>query len=324
MSQKEQFSIGELTVDTIVGGGLDNKRKKRFLNAALGSAGYPGTSPYQPLKTLAAAYAEIDSLKDDIVVLQQSASALTLATGFDWQKHMASFIGTAGNKMNQRARIGHAVTVPTLFTVSGYGNVFANIMFSHGVAITDLTALSVTGNRNAFYNCHFLTPTFAAQGDAAGFAGVSIAATETYFKDCVFGSATMARTGAYPTVKIAPPSSHLGYTRFDNCTFLAFITSANPLHVYMDNSATGLDQTYAEFNNCRFIATSANMATAMTAVFAFATTAALGDTCGVFLDQNCQFFNCGNTIAANYSNVWIPTAAKTAAGVTTALLATVE
>jgi hypothetical protein len=321
----EQLSVGELTVSSTIGGTAAQVMGSKFyLNGAIGSDGNDGKSFAAPVKTLTNAYSLMTSTASDAIILEQSTSSVNLAANKDWKLNNSFLMGNSNARMNHRSRLGMSTAFTPFFTVSGYGNTFANLYFMHGTGTADLVGLYITGNRNTFVNCHIGTPLFAALGDQAGYAGVSIAATETYFKDCVIGSNTISRTGAYGTVSIAPPSTHFGYTRFENCTFLAMAGGANPTHIYVDNSATALDETYVECINCRFVTTSTNMATAMTYSFSFAATAAAGDTCAVMLDPTCQFINCGLTTVNNYSNLWIPTAAKTAAGVTSALMATVE
>jgi hypothetical protein len=169
-----------------------------------------------------------------------------------------------------------------------------------------LIGLSITGNYNSFYNCHIATPLFAALGYQSGYKGISIVATGTYFKDCIIGMNTIARTGAYPTVYINAPSTLYGYTRFDNCTFL-MQGAANTQHVLIDNTGADQDETFVEFNGCRFICTGQNMPAGSTYAIMFSATAAAGSTCGVFIDPACQFFNCGSVTANNYANVWVPT-----------------
>ena len=324
--RKEEYSIGRLHVNEIIGGGISDPTPgiKRYLDPTNGSDGSDGREK-TPLKSFAAGYAAMTTGKNDVLYIYPGTSGISLAADPVISKNLCSFIGTGNGVMNQRSRIGMSTTFSPMITVSGYGNTFANLYTMHGTATTDLVGISITGNRNSFYNMHFGGPMFATQGDQAGYMGVSIAASETYFKNCVFGTNTIARTGAYPTVNIAPnPTDHFGYTRFDDCTFLAMAGGANPVHVNVDNSSTALDETFVEFNRCRFIVTSVNMATAFTYAISFTTTAALGDTAAVFLDPTCQFFNCGLTTVNSYGNLWIPTAAKTAAAVTSALVSTVE
>jgi hypothetical protein len=191
----------------------------------------------------------------------------------------------------------------------------------HGTAATDLVGWSITGNRNSFYNYHFAGPMIAAQ-DTAGYIGVSVAATETYFKSCVFGTNTIDRAGAYPNVSLGVPSGDTySFTTFENCTFLASVSATSPMFVNVLNSTTP-KQIYAEFINCRFIATSSNMNTKMAAAFTFAGTY----TSAMLIDPTCQFYGVTAIAAAgNYPYIQIPATANAASSaLTTALLAAAE
>ena len=89
--------------------------------------------------------------------------------------------------------------------------------------------------------------------------------------------------------------------------------AANTMHVLIDNTGADQDETFVEFNNCRFICTGQNMPVGSTYAIMFSATAALGSTCGVFLDPRCSFVNCGSVTSANYANVWVPTPGLAAA-----------
>ncbi len=279
----EQLSVGELEVDNIVGpGGSSAWRKRIYLNAALGSDGNDGLAFDRPLKTLTVADDKITTLKKDCIVLEESASAISLATAYDWTYSMCGLVGTAQNRMNQRSRIGMSTAFTPFLTFSGYGNYFANLYGMHGAAAADLVGYAITGHRNTFDNVHFGGPMIAGQS-ATGYIGTKITATETTFKNCTFGTNTIALTGAYPVVQLNCPSNGYTYTRFEDCTFMAMVSAATPVFFSVVNTS---GEIYAEFSRCKFIATSSNMATTMTAAFAFTG----GYTAGMFFDNGCQFY----------------------------------
>ena len=301
---REQFSVNELTVGNIIGGvGVDPYRKKVYLNGAVGSDGNAVDVPSNsaPVKTLTNAYNSIGTY-NDAVVLQQSSSSVNLATAFNWQKNCCALIGTGSSRMNMRSRIGMSTTFTPFVTVSGYGNLVQNIYAMHGTAATDLVGWSITGDRNTFDNTHFAGPMSATQ-DTSGYKRVSIAATETYFKDCTFGTNTINRAGAYPNVELGVPSGDTySYTTFENCTFLASISAGSPMFINVLNNTTP-NEIYAEFINCRFIATSANMNTSMTYAFTFAGSY----TAGLFFNSGCQFYGVSGLAAtANLKYIWTP------------------
>jgi hypothetical protein len=318
---RNQLSVDELRVNKIIGAsqGLPTPGNKIYLDPTKGSDGNDNNEA-SPVKTFKTGYAAMTTLKNDIMYIYPGSSGVSLAatdllstaTYPDITKSLCSFVGTSMGKMSQRARIGMAAAFTPMLTVSGYGNNFANLYFQHGTGTADLVGLSITGNYNSFYNCHIATPLFAALGNQNGYKGLSIVATGTYFKECVIGMNTIARTGAYPTVYINAPSNHYGYTRFDDCTFLMQGNTA-PFHFVIDNTAADQDETYIEFNRCRFISTGQNMPAGPTYSFSFTATAAQGCTCGVFIDAATQFVNCGIVTSNNYANVWVATPGVAAA-----------
>jgi hypothetical protein len=286
--------------------GNDQWRKKYFLNAALGSDGNEGNYNGNGFKTLAAAYAKLETLKNDAIILEASASAVSLAADPAWTKSLCGLVGTAQNRMNQRSRIGMSTAFTPMMTLSGYGNLFENLYIMHGTSVDDHTLALISGNYNTFRNINFATPMFAAQANDASYLGVSITGTGNFFQNCVFGMNTIARTGAYPTVKINAPTTKYGYTRFDNCDFIMQGDTA-PFHMLIDNTAADQDEVFVELNDCRFISTGQNMPAGPTYSFSFTVADHLGCTAGVFLNPGCQFVNCGIVHADNYGNMWVPT-----------------
>jgi hypothetical protein len=190
----------------------------------------------------------------------------------------------------------------------------------HGTAAADLVGWSITGSRNTFINTHFAGPMVAGQ-DATGYIGVSITGSENYFKSCTFGTNTIARAGAFPNVSLGAGSSNFSYNIFEDCTFLLTASATSPMFVNVLNSVTPCE-IYAEFRGCRFICTSANMATSIAAAFTFAG----AYTSAMILDQNCQFYGTTAIGAAGaYPYIQIPATANGASTtLTTALLAAKE
>lgn len=249
MSRHEELSVGQLTVDKIVGGS-GMARNYIYLNAAIGSDGNDGNSFGAPVKTLANAYAKVETLKKDMIVLEESASTLNLAAGFTFAKSISGIIGTSANKTYQRSRIGHSADFTNLLTVSGYGNEFANIRLMHGRgSATNQAALNITGAGNSFYNVNVAGPLHATEGGSATYAAVRIAAEEQYFNGCVFGadSATRAAGTIIDFVASTTPRCI-----FENCLFY-MNASANAAFFLKCNA--GLGEGFAVFNNCKFINT---------------------------------------------------------------------
>jgi Tfp pilus assembly protein PilE len=282
MNRKEQYSIGELTVDTIIGGD-DSCRKKIYLNGALGSDGADGLAYARPMKTLANAYAKLETLKGDIIVLEESASALSLATGFTFAKSLSGIVGTSWNDAYARSRISHSAAMATMLTVSGYGNKFANIRLMFGTAsATNKTALSVTNSGNTFRNVNIAgtDTTTMAESD---FRLVSIAADENYFDTCQIGNinaAQAAGTLVYFDASCTPNMT------FRDCTFL-MNASANA--AFFLQFAAGVGESVVKFYNCQFI----NTGTTLT----YGIDGTGLNNCIVYLDSRCSFYGVTDIVA---------------------------
>lgn len=283
------------TIENLIGG--KEWRNKYYLNAALGSNGDDGLVFERPLKTLAVAEDKLESLKKDCIILEESASSLSLASAFTWDKSLCGLIGTAQNKFNQRSRIGMSTTFTPMITVSGYGNIFANLYTMHGTAAGDYIGWLISGARNTFNNVHFGGPMAAAQGGHASYNGVHITGSENYFNGCVFGTDTTDRDEKTPNVTLGPET----LTVFDNCIFTMSIADTDPYFVAVTNSS---GTTRAYFNNCKFYAFSSNHAAAAAVAFTFSA----GSSADMILDANCSFSNVTKlAVSASMKYIWTPT-----------------
>ena len=289
----------------VVNGLIDSRvpqgwHRKIYLNAALGddSAVNDGADPNTPIASLTEADNFLRAGYNDAIILQPSTSSISLAASYTWSKNMCGLIGNSPEAfMNQRARIGMSTTFTPMITVSGYGNLFANLYTMHGTAVGDLVGWLISGHRNSFQNVHFGGPMEAAQGGASGYIGVHVTGTENYFKNCTLGTSTIGRDEVTPNVKLGPGTR----TVFENCIFQCYLTDGDPVFITADNSS---GTTEAWFKNCQFIALNANWATAMTVAL---TATAGGSTCGLYFDNNCQFVNVTATCANDVDQfVWLP------------------
>jgi hypothetical protein len=277
--------------------GNDQWRKKYFLNAALGSDGNEGNYNGNGLKTLTAAYAKLETLKNDCIILEQSASTVSLASAFTWSKSLCGLIGTSRNRFNQRSRIGMSTTFTPMITVSGYGNTFANLYTMHGTAAGDYVGWLVSGERNTFENVHFGGPMAAAQGGHASYNGVSVTGSENYFNGCVFGTSTIDRDELTPNVTLGEAT----YTVFENCIFTMSIADTDPYFIAVANAG---GNTQAFFKNCMFYAMNPNHSSAAAVAFTFSG----GSTAAMILDSNCTFANVTKLAAsASMKYIWAPT-----------------
>lgn len=298
MARKEQFTVGNLEVDNIIGDSpVRGWRKKIYLNAALGSDGNDGLAFDRPLKTLTAADDKIETLKKDCIILEESGSSISLASAYTWSYSMCGLIGTAQNRFNQRSRIGMSTTFTPMITVSGYGNQFANLYTMHGTAAGDYIGWLISGARNTFDNVHFGGPMIATQGGHASYNGVHVTGSENTFKNCVFGTNTIERDEATPNVTLGPET----ITTFENCIFTCALTDTDPYFIAVTNSSGA---TQAFFKNCMFFAFSANQANKAAVAFKFSA----GSSADMVLDSNCTFAGVTKlAISASMKYIWAPT-----------------
>ena len=69
--------------------------------------------------------------RNDFAIL--SLESHTQSAALDWSKNLTHLVGSYPEAMSaQRSRIGHDANFSPLLTVSGYGNLFANLYFMYG------------------------------------------------------------------------------------------------------------------------------------------------------------------------------------------------
>lgn len=244
---------------------------------------------------LAAYNSAVDARNDSIIVTPSNHS---LGASLTWSKNMTHCLGSyVGSKMNIRNRIGMSTAFTPMILVSGFGNTFANIYTMHGTDAADLVGWEITGDRNSFYGVHFGGPMDATQAGTANYRGIDLTSgQENYFKDCVIGTSTQARDEADPNILFGPPGRHI----FEDCIFQLYAGDGDPTFCEFANTST----LEVFFRNCQFVALNANWATAITVAFEFTG----GATAGVYLDQNCQFYNVTKVCASadDQLGVWYP------------------
>ena len=205
---------------------------------------------------IAAALAAATSGRNDVIHL--SPDSHTVGVAQTWNKNMTHLIGMyPESKMNQRSRIGHSVTISPMFTVSGYGNLFANLYFMYGLAnATDLNLLTVSGDRNNFHNCHFGGPTNATPADEATYNLVNLTCGEVYFKNCTFGLDTILWTDG-DMLRFYGATDRSLRAVFEDCVFLM---RADNNQVNFITTVAGMGNGFAIFKRCLFI----NLGTTLT------------------------------------------------------------
>lgn len=300
----EQLSVGELEVDSITGAGIELfSRKKIYLDPTAGSDGNDGLTITRAKKTLAAALGRITTGKSDTIIWVQGASHLSLSADPAWSYNLTNLVGNAGPGMvNKRCKITMASDYgsPAL-TISGYGNVFANLFHEHGFGATKvaLQGVAISGHYNTFKGVHFGGPLNDTLGADASYRGVVITGINSHFDHCVFGFDTIDRTGANSLVSLGPNTM----TTFEDCIFLTRISGTTPYFFEVLNTSA---VTRAFFKRCQFIALSTNMAVTMAEAFNFTG----GSTCAMVFDSECTFMKVTKIAATgSYGYIWVPAGA---------------
>jgi len=302
--RKELFSIGELTVDSIIGGGVSPYvRRTGYLDPTNGTDGNTGKSIAKPVKTLAKARSLITTGKNDRIILLQNASLAGVSSGISlaadpaFTENMFSLIGSGPGMQGMRSRIGMAsdygvvgsgyamINVGTAGAsgTTGVGNLFANLYTMHGYSTTHVTHVGwlINGNYNTFKRCHLHGPNSTGLAGDASYQGVRVVGTGfQLFEDCTFGNLSVARSLGNCNVALGVGTC----TLFRNCTFLAYLGADTPYFVQVENTS-GL--TEVAFENCKFYAMSSSMNTAMAEAIKLTGSA----TCRVYLDPLCAFDN---------------------------------
>src|SRR6185437_2308147 len=236
-----------------------------FVKPISGLDGNSGNSPSQALKTLSRALTLATANNNDVIFLVAESNTASATTDYQsatltWNKDLTHLIGVcAPSQFSQRARIAQLSTatgVSPLVDVTANGCYFSNFSVFQGVAdATSLVALRVKGQRNVFESV-----TIAGIGDAtqvtAGAGSLTLSgAAENLFLNCTLGQDTITVDNNCVVVECDTAATR---NTFKGCLFDAFISNAGFVHVKI--GTLGIDRGLY-FNNCLFMAKSANKAT---------------------------------------------------------------
>lgn len=238
-----------------------------FVDAASGSDSNAGTEWDSPKATIASALASCTANQHDVVCLLASASGTSETAAIAWNKNFTHLVGIgAPTHAAQRTRVvcGDDALSPFV-TFSAAGCVVSNIYFWQGRDdATTLVNVSVTGERNFFYNCHFAGGGHATQAVDGGASLLINGGSENVFERCTIGIDTISAGNGMAGLVFAATGG-AARNLFRNCLFTLYAGNAGAIFVEaLGNS--GLDR-YHVFERCRFINLSA---TAMTQAFAIA------------------------------------------------------
>lgn len=298
-----------------------------FVDPANGSDSNTGLDPDNALDTISAAYAKAVDKRGDVIYLlndgNTSGTSREDAT-ITWAKDNTHLIGLCAPTMiSQRARISpsssNASIVTPQLTVSGDGNIFANLSLFEGTSQDSVasTCVSVTGDRNYFYNVAMMNMGDATNGHSGDEAGSEVllldSGSENLFERCYIGLDTAARTAANANIRCDNAATR---NIFVDCMFPMFADAADPL--FVDIPGAGDIDRFIWFKNCMFYNAIGSTGTALTAamnVHASAGGLVILDYCTLIGVTNGEWAAATNTNI--YINMPVPDSAQPAGGAAT-------
>lgn len=319
---------GGMTIPPLGGKPAGSKQAQVFwVDPANGSDGNTGLSPDKAFDTVAYAYSQTVDKRGDVIYLLNDGNTSGTSrenSTLTWSNDNTHLVGLCAPTMiSQRARISPATTQTTIvtpqLTVSGNGNIFANISLFEGTSqdSTASTCVSVTGARNYFYNVAMMNmgdATNGHSGDEAGSEHLLLdGASENLFERCYIGLDTAVRTAANANIRCDNAASR---NIFVDCMLPMFTDAADPL--FLDIPGSGDIDRFIWFKNCMFYNAVGSTSTALTAAFNVHASAG-----GLVLLDYCTLVGVTNgewnasTSTNIYINMPVPDSAQPAGGAAT-------
>jgi len=224
-----------------------------------------GKTQNDALKTVGTAYGKTTDNNHDVIVVVPgevgSGSGTSETSAITWSNDNTHLIGSSAPVMiSNRARIITSTdSVDPCWTISGQGNVFANVQIATYQASNDVL-VSLTANRNYFSNVHFAGIGHATAGDDSTARSLSLSgAEECVFNHCYIGVDTVARSTSNAEIELASASTR---NIFEDCFISSFADNAGHLFVKAA-SASDIDR-FVLFKGCVFHNAINSTATTMT------------------------------------------------------------
>lgn len=230
-----------------------------FVKPHSGSDGNDGQSPATAFQTLAKALSVATAGQNDVVFLMAESNTAANTTDYqssnlDWNKDLVHLIGVNGGPMiGQRSRIAPlstATAFANLFTLSANACLIANIEFFQGQMATNPSAAStcvtVSGQRNHFYNCQ-ISGIGHSDLDDAGSNSLTVSGSENLFEECYIGLDTVIRATSVTEVVMSGTNTR---NTFKRCHFETYTSGST---FKMVSVATGTDR-FIKFLDCDFVA----------------------------------------------------------------------
>lgn len=286
-----------------------------FVDPLSGGSSNDGLSVSTAMDSIATAYdACTDGAGDGIAVLSRDVAGTTtssqLAAAITWSKCGITVFGVAARSgYNSRARITNAATLlnaPVLITLSGENNHFENIyLINGGTDNAAIGVMTITGNRNSFYNCHFSQNGLTRTPQATD-SDLTLVSSECTFERCFFGNNNTIRSGvAAGNIILGNSTTQIGQNYFRDCYVLSYSATSTHGAIKIANAATLGG--FVVFDRCKFLNWNSGAQTALATIIIGATPNNLG----LLLDRCASV---GYSAVGANDDTWFTTAAASAAG----------
>lgn len=257
-------SYGIPMVDFLCGRAAAKGAKVFWVDPRSGNDGNSGKSGSSAFATMTKAETKVVDERGDVVFFL-GTDATTGSSSRDtdtvtWDASGATVVGLcAPTWIAQRARMSPTTSIAgPLLTVSGNNNTFMNFSLFQGHDAAS-TAMTVSGQRNYFYNIHVGGIGHATAGDDAASESLLLTGSENLFEKCVIGLDTIARSAATAELRVTTAATR---NVFRDCPFITFADASTPLFVDIPNSG-GIDRELG-FYGCTFMNRIDSTATVMT------------------------------------------------------------
>jgi len=254
-----------------------------------------GTDPKDDaVKTWTRGLALLDADQNSILYVYSEDNSASGTTDYQsstltLNKDGVKYIGVnSGGIMGQRSRIAQlstALAVGPLVTFSGSNCFMSGIHIYHGVddSTSGTAAMSVTGDRNHFYRCHFAGIGHATM-DTGNNCSLSLTGDENLFEECTIGLDTVGRGTASNSEIYFPTGGQATRNIFRNCIIPTSADAAT--HQFLVSTLASIDQ-YILFENCLFVNATVGGTSTMTEAFDVAANAG-----GTIILRNCTLVGC--------------------------------
>jgi len=230
-----------------------------FVDPANGSDNNSGKKQDIAMDTVGAAYALTTDKQGDVIHYlndgNTTGSSREATIPLVWSNDNTHLVGAcAPVPMSQRCRVTPvataALTEEPVIEVTGHGNTFSNLQIAHWGADTNTIGargVDVSGNRNYFYNVHFVGVPNAHTGDETDCCDLLLTGSENMFERCYFGANTVTRSTTNANVELSGAATR---NWFKDCFFTVYSDNAGVLFVKIDGSGD-IDREVV-FDNCIF------------------------------------------------------------------------